>query len=69
MILPDPVVLSKPLNVWLGFVTLVLLIIQILVGRRILKVPFSVHTDILWKILIVVALVHAFYGFEIYFLR
>ena len=69
MILANPLVFTKPLNVWLGFVTLILLIVQILVGARVIKVPFIVHTMILWKILIVVALVHAFYGFELYFLK
>lgn len=69
MILPDPIVFSKPLHVWLGFLTLFLLILQILIGRRILKLPFSFHTNVVWKILIIVALIHAFYGFEIYFLR
>ncbi len=69
MILPNPIIFSKPLNVWLGLVTLVLLILQILIGARIIKAPFTVHTAILWKILLVVALIHGFYGFEIYFLK
>jgi hypothetical protein len=68
MILPDPDLFSTPLHVWLGFATLTLVLIQILIGKRIIKVPFRVHTKIVWKILIAVALVHAFYGFEIYFL-
>lgn len=69
MILPDPVILAKPLHVWLGFVTLILLILQILIGARVIKIPFIYHTKIVWKILITVALIHAFYGFEIYFLK
>ena len=69
MILPNPIIFSKPLNIWLGLLSLVLLIIQILVGSRIIKVPFIVHTKFLWKILLMVVLIHAFYGIEIYFLR
>lgn len=69
MILPDPVVFGKPLNVWLGFLTLFLLILQILVGTRILKLPFWVHTRVIWILLLIVALIHGFVGFEIYFLK
>jgi len=69
MILPDPIIFTKPLHIWLGIVTFILLVIQILIGKRILKVPFSLHTGILWKSLVALALVHAFYGYEIYFLR
>lgn len=69
MILPNPIVFTKPLNVWLGFLTLFLLITQILIGLRVIKVPFSVHTKVLWIILIIVALIHGFYGFEINFLK
>lgn len=69
MILPNPVIFSKPLNIWLGILAFLLLITQILIGTQILKVPFKIHTKIIWKILLAVVLVHAFYGFEIYFLR
>ena len=69
MILPNPTIFTKPLHVWLGIITFILVIIQILIGKRILKVPFSIHTGILWKILVALALIHAFYGFELYFLR
>ncbi len=69
MILPNPIIFTKPLNIWLGFIALFLLITQILVGKQIIKVPFFFHTRVIWKILIVVVLIHAFYGFEIYFLK
>jgi hypothetical protein len=69
MIIPDPIIFTKPLHIWLGLVALILLITQILIGAKVIKVPFSVHTKTLWKILIIVALIHAFYGFERYFLK
>lgn len=68
MILPDPLIFDKPLHVWLGFLTLFFLILQILVGSQILKLPFWTHKKLIWVILLILALVHGFYGFEIYFL-
>ena len=69
MILADPIIFTKPLHVWLGAVTILLLLTQILIGLRLLKVPFWVHTKVIWRILIVIALIHGYYGFQIYFLQ
>lgn len=69
MILPDPIIFTKPLHVWLGAVTILLLLTQISIGLRWLKVPFWVHTRVVWRILIVIALIHGYYGFQIYFLK
>lgn len=69
MILPNPIIFTKPLNVWLGFLALLLLILQILIGAQILKLPFWLHQKVIWIILLVVVLIHGFYGFEIYFLK
>lgn len=69
MILPDPKLFSKPLHVWLGMVTFLFVIIQILIGTRMLKLPFWLHTKVLWIIILLLVLVHGFYGFEIYFLK
>lgn len=69
MILPDPQLGRAPLHVWLGFVALFFLILQILVGKQILKLPFWLHRKIIWIILLTIVLIHGFYGFEIYFLR
>lgn len=65
--LPNPIIFDKPLNIWLGFLALLLLIIQILIGKRILKLPFWVHTNVVWIILLVVVLIHAWYGISITF--
>lgn len=69
MILSDPLIFSKPLHVWLGMVVFLFVITQILIGTRILKVPFWIHTKIIWKIILILGLIHGFYGFEIYFLK
>lgn len=69
MILENPLIFNKPLNVWLGFLALILLILQISIGARVLKLPFWIHTRILWIVLLIVVLIHAFYGFQIYFLK
>ena len=69
MILPDPIIRNVPLHVWLGMVTFLVMLFQILVGTKIIKVPFWIHTKVVWKILLALALIHGFYGFEIYFLN
>lgn len=69
MILPDPIIWAKPLHIWLGFLALGLLLLQISIGKRILKLPFWVHRKLVWWILLLVVLIHGFYGFEIYFLN
>ena len=67
--IPDPIIFARPLHAWLGLLTLSLLILQILVGTRILKLEFYWHKKIIWVALLTVALIHGYYGFEIYFLR
>ena len=69
MILPNPLILSKPLHVWLGMLTFLLVILQILTGLRILKLPLWVHIKLLWRIILIVAIFHFIYGFQIYFLK
>ncbi|OGY21845.1 MAG: hypothetical protein A2126_01525 [Candidatus Woykebacteria bacterium GWB1_45_5] len=73
MSLPDPIIFSKPLHVWLGILTLLLLIIQISLGIAMVKTArknlYRIHTKVVWMVLIIVALIHAYYGFQIYFLK
>lgn len=69
MILPDPIIFTKPLHVWLGMIIYILLVFQILTGLRIIRTPLWVHMRFLWIILIILATIHGFYGFEIYFLK
>ena len=51
------VFLGMPLVAWGGLVTLILLITQILIGTRIIKVDFKYHTYVAW-ILLTTALIH-----------
>jgi len=37
MILPDPIIFSRPLRVWLGIITISLMLLQMSIGLRILK--------------------------------
>lgn len=67
MILPDPLIFSKPLHVYLGMLLFLIVLFQIGIGKRIIKLPFWVHTKIIWKVILIIALIHGFYGFEIYF--
>lgn len=67
--LPNPLIFGKPLNIWLGFLALILLLFQIALGKRWIKLPFTWHTKIVWIVLLIVVLVHGWYGFQIYFLQ
>jgi len=72
MILQDPLIFTKPLHVWLGMLTFLLVVTQISLGIILIKtgkrqVRFF-HTKIVWVIILIIALIHGFYGFEIYFL-
>jgi len=69
MILPDPLIFARPFHVWLGLVLYILIVVQILIGTKFLKVPFWWHTRVNWVAIIAIATVHGIYGFQIYFLR
>jgi hypothetical protein len=68
-IIPNPLIFGKPFHIWLGFLALALLLLQISVGKRWIKLPFWLHMKVIWIILLIVVLIHAFYGFQIYFLQ
>ena len=38
-----PIILGQPLHLWLGILLFLLVIFQIVVAKRILKVPFKWH--------------------------
>lgn len=69
MILPDPLIFSRPLHVWLGILLFLVLIFQIMIGKKWIKIPFWIHTRINPIILFILTLIHGFYGFQTYFLR
>ncbi len=66
--IPNPIIFSKPLNIWLGLLTLLLILLQIGIGTRIIKLPFWVHTRVVWIALLAAALIHAWYGIQINFI-
>ncbi len=51
MILPDPLIFARPLHVWLGMIIFLILIFQISVGLKYIKIPFWYHTKVIWRIL------------------
>jgi len=61
-----PLIWGKPITVWLGIVLMVLLTLQILSGKRLIKLPFSFHRRNAIFI-VLVAGVHAFFGLGIWF--
>lgn len=67
MFLPDPLIFSKPLHIWLGILTYLLIVLQIGIGTRLIKLPFWVHTRIVWIALLAIATIHMIYGISIYF--
>lgn len=67
MFLPDPLIFSKPFHIWLGILTYLLIVLQIGIGTRFIKLPFWVHTRVVWIALLAIATIHMIYGISIYF--
>lgn len=63
--LPDPYIFGLPMTAWLGIIIFLLLIFQILSGKNIIKVPLWVHIKLLPIILVVLILLHMWYGFQL----
>lgn len=61
-----PLVAGKPLHLWLGLILLLLLIFQVLTGKRIIKLPFAYHRGNAMAI-IFIAILHAYFGIGIWF--
>lgn len=57
-----PILLGQPLHLWLGILLLLMIIFQIAVAKRILKVPFKWHRIVGYLVLFV-ALLHGFIAF------
>lgn len=68
--LPNPIIFNRPLNAWLGILLLVLILLQIAIGKGWVNLSFSAwHKKWLPIIIVVVMLWHAWYGLQIYFFR
>jgi hypothetical protein len=67
--IPDPLIFDKPFHLWLGLFGMVLLLIQAMVGKHIIKLPLWVHSKLIWITIFLVAVVHGYYGIQIYFFK
>ena len=56
-----PIILGLPLHFWLGVILLMLIVFQVLIGRRIIKIPFKWHKIMGYSIL-VLAFIHGTIG-------
>jgi len=65
--LPDPLIFTRPLHVWLGIVIYLLLIVQILTGTKMIRIPFWWHRKVIWVAILVIATLHGIYGYQLYF--
>ena len=61
-----PFVFGKPVNIWLGMALAVLVVLQVLVGARVLKLPFTVHR-VNGFVILAIAIVHGFIGYMVWF--
>lgn len=52
---------NTPIYIWLGLISFLLLILQILSGKNLFKIPFSWHQKIVW-ILIIFVFAHITFG-------
>lgn len=69
-LLPNPMIFGRPLNAWLGLALLVLILLQMAVGIGWVQLPFkSWHKRILPIVILVIMLIHAWYGLAIYFFK
>lgn len=57
-----PILLGQPLHLWLGILLFLMIVFQILVAKRILKIPFKWHRTVGYLILFV-AIIHGFIAF------
>lgn len=56
-----PIILGAPLHLWLGILLFILLLFQIAVAKKILRVPFKWHR-VTGYIILVLAAIHGFIG-------
>ena len=51
-----PIIFGLPLHIWLGFILFVMIVFQVLIGRRIIKLPFKWHRIMGYSILVLAAI-------------
>lgn len=68
--LPVFYILGLPIFVWLGMLLAVLVILQMLVGKQVIKLDhFLWHRRIIPVAIIIFLILHAWYGIGIYWLH
>lgn len=60
-----PVIMGKPLHLWLGLLLLILIVFQILVAKRILPIPFRWHR-IMGYVMLLLAIIHGSIAMGLY---
>lgn len=52
-----PIIMGKPLHLWLGLLLLISIVFQIVVARRMLPIPFRWHR-IMGYVILLLAIIH-----------
>lgn len=60
-----PVIFGYPLHLWLGIALFILIVFQIAVAKKILKVPFKWHR-ITGYLILILAIIHGLIGMGLY---
>lgn len=60
-----PVIMGKPLHLWLGLLLFLLIVFQILVAKRIVSIPFRWHR-IMGYVILLIALIHGSIAIGLY---
>ena len=56
-----------PIHVWLGIILALLIIVQILTAKKIIKINFELyHRRVIPVLIVIVLIFHAWYGLSIY---
>ena len=61
-----PFLFGKPINVWLGLILAALVVLQVLLGTKVLKLPFAVHR-VNGFVILGIVIVHGFIGYMVWF--
>ena len=61
-----PVVNGKPIHIWGGMLLAMLIVLQVLTGAGVIKLPFRVHR-INGFVILLLTLAHGFLGYMVWF--
>jgi len=60
------IIFGLPFFGWIGVLAFFFIVLQILIGIRIIKLPFYFHKKIIWVILLILVIAHAYMGLSLY---